>query len=184
MEDWFAGLFLIYLRPAKIMRMFSRVFIIFFILAFLCGVFPIKGWAQLAIPDDSSISTDNALTQGGFAKPYEYERQAYGYDPEGVDYHENQSEDFQVIFFSSAPFAAGASFLLTGLTSLATNGHFQVGGDYFLPFLGLTFAGTTTITCVSVLTNKYPPPGTTAYVNSLAHPQIFTFNVPLVTAKF
>lgn len=162
--------------------MFSRVLLLLSLLTFL-GTCPVTAWAQLSIPDEKS-SLDEALSQGGFAKPYEYERQAYGYDPEGVEYHENQSEDFQVIFITSAPFAAGASFLVTGMVSLATTGNFQVGGDYFLPFLGLTFAGTTTIACVSVLTNKYPPPGTTTYVEDSPHPRSVVFNVPLVTAQF
>lgn len=160
--------------------MFSRPAFFLIILAFLG---PVTAWAQLSIPDEKS-SLDEALSQGGFAKPYEYERQAYGYDPEGVEYHENQSEDFQVIFITSAPFAAGASFLVTGMVSLATTGNFQVGGDYFLPFLGLTFAGTTTIACVSVLTNKYPPPGSTTYVEGSKAPRSVAFNIPLVTARF
>ena len=159
--------------------MFSR----FLLLLVFLGVCPVTAWAQLSIPDEKS-SLDEALSQGGFAKPYEYERQAYGYDPEGVEYHENQSEDFQVIFITSAPFAAGASFLVTGMVSLASNGSFQVGGDYFLPFLGLTLAGTTTIACVSVLTNKYPPPGTSTYVEGFSAPRSVAFNLPLVTAKF
>ncbi len=162
--------------------MFQRVFHLSLLLA-LFGVCPALSWAQLSIPDQKS-SLDEALSQGGFAKPYEYERQAYGYDPEGVDYHENQSEDFQVIFITSAPFAAGASFLVTGMVSLASTGNFQVGGDYFLPFLGLTLAGTTTIACVSVLTNKYPPPGTTTYVETSPTPRHLAFDVPLVTARF
>jgi len=161
--------------------MCSRFALLLF--AALVGACPLASWAQLSIPDEKS-SLDEALSQGGFAKPYEYERQAYGYDPEGVDYHENQSEDFQVIFITSAPFAAGASFLVTGMVSLASTGSFQVGGDYFLPFLGLTLAGTTTIACVSVLTNKYPPPGTTTYVETSPAPRNLAFNVPLVTARF
>lgn len=149
----------------------------------ILGLLPSFGMAQLSIPDESS-TLDQAIGQSGFAKPYEYERQAYGYDPEGIEYKENQGEDFQVIFFSSAPFAAGASFLLTGVVSLINTGSFGVGGDYFWPFLGLAFAGTTTISCVSVLTNKYPPPGTTTYVQNQAAPQAFAFRVPLLTAKF
>lgn len=142
------------------------------------------GWGQLSIPDETTSPMDEILSHGGFAKPYEYERQAYGYDPEGVEYHENQPEDFQVIFITSAPFVAGASFLLTGMTSLAMNGNFQVGGNYFLPFLGLTLAGTTTIACVSVLSNPYPPPGTTTYVENIQTERSLAFNLPLFTARF
>lgn len=155
-----------------------------FVLLVLLGTLPAVGWSQVSIPGEDTNPMDEILSQSGFAKPYEYERQAYGYDPEGVEYHENQSEDFQVIFISSAPFAAGASFLLTGLFSLATTGNFQVGGNYFLPFLGLTLTGTTTIACVSVLTNKYPPPGTITFVDGSAAHRPLAFNVPLITARF
>src|SRR5665213_2314068 len=65
-------------------------------------------------PAEEEISDQNA-----FVKPYEYERQALGYDPDGIIYRENQPEDFQVVFITSLPFAALASFGLTGLTSLA-----------------------------------------------------------------
>jgi hypothetical protein len=160
---------------------FLRFFILWLALS---GALPVSVWAQLSIPAQDTNPMDEVLGQSGFAKPYEYERQAYGYDPEGVEYHENQSEDFQVIFITSAPFAAGASFLVTGMVSLATSGSFQVGGNYFLPFLGLTLAGTTTVACVSVLTNPYPPPGSTTIVDGHSGQRILAFNVPLITAKF
>src|SRR5581483_5231322 len=138
--------------------------------------------AQLAIPDESQTADKPA--QGGFEKPYEYERQAYGYDPEGVDYKENQPEDFQVIFISSLPFTALASFGLTGLVSLAARGNFGVGGDYFMPFLILTGTGSTAIACVSVLTNKYPPPPSESYVENTPNFKTLAFDVTLVTMKF
>src|SRR5665213_2826989 len=62
---------------------------------------------------------EEILDQNAFVKPYEYERQALGYDPDGIIYRENQPEDFQVVFITSLPFAALASFTLTGLISLA-----------------------------------------------------------------
>lgn len=162
--------------------MFLRAFILLFIAVLAFS--PSPGFAQLAIPAEGTNPLDETLGQGGFAKPYEYERQAYGYDPEGLEYKENQLEDFQVIFFSSAPFAAGASFLLTSAASLAMTGHFQVGGGYFWPFIGLAFVGTTTISCVSVLTNPYPPPGTTTYVQNPAASREVVFQLPLLTASF
>ena len=155
-----------------------------FYLVLLLAATPMTGWAQLSIPDDHTTPMDEILSHGDYGKPYEYERQAYGYDPEGVEYHENQPEDFQVIFITSAPFAAGASFLVTGMTSLAMTGNFQVGGDYFLPFLGLTLAGTTTIACVSVLSNPYPPPGTTTYVDRPGINRSMAFHLPVLTARF
>ena len=164
--------------------MFSRKSLYPILLFVLLGACPLVGWSQLSIPDETISPMDEILSHCGFAKPYEYERQAYGYDPEGVEYHENQPEDFQVIFITSAPFVAGASFLLTGMTSLAMNGNFQVGGNYFLPFLGLTLAGTTTVACVSVLSNPYPPPGTTTYVGNMQTERSLAFNLPLITARF
>jgi hypothetical protein len=143
---------------------------------------PSTGLAQVSIPDQDTRS-DNS-DNGGFAKPYEYERQAYGYDPEGVEYKENQAEDFQVVFISSLPFTALASFGITGLASLATRGSFSVGDDYFLPFVIGTGAASTTIACVSVLTNKYPPPGSSTVVETLPGPKALAFNLPLVTLKF
>ena len=136
----------------------------------------------MSIPDDST-STDSS-SNGGFAKPFEYERQAYGYDPEGVEYKENQAEDFQVIFISSLPFTALASFGITGLVSLAAQGNFAVGGNYFLPFLAGAAVGSTTIACVSVLTNKYPPPDSATYVEKGQGPQALAFKIPVVTLKF
>lgn len=164
--------------------MINRNLISLVLFSLFLSVHPTRGWAQLALPADNSSIYDDTEINGGFAKPYTYERKAYGYDPEGVDYHESQSEDFQVIFISSMPFTAGASFLLTGLTSLALDGNFQVGGDYFLPFLGGTFVGATTIACVSVLTNPYPPPGAITYLGGPAPSRSFVFSVPLITAKF
>jgi hypothetical protein len=121
---------------------------------------------------------------GGFAKPYEYERQAYGYDPEGVEYKENQTEDFQVIFITSAPFTAMASFVIYGTVSLITDGSFGVGGDYFWPFIGTAALGSTAIACTSVLTNPYPPPSHPIYSADSMQPKTLAFEVPLITARF
>jgi hypothetical protein len=161
-----------------------RPFLVLLSVMVLVALQPSQGLAQLSIPDDSSNSSTSTEPSGGFAKPYEYERQAYGYDPEGVDYKENQAEDFQVIFITSLPFAALASFGITGLVSLATQGQFGVGGNYFIPFVVTAGLGATTIACVSVLTNKYPPPSSSTYVDNITGPQPLAFNLPLVTMKF
>jgi hypothetical protein len=129
------------------------------LLALTCLAFGSRpGWAQMTSQGVPSSDLGEPVTTTAVEKPYEYERQAYGYDPEGFEYKENQVEDFQVVFISSAPFTALASYGLTGLASLAFTGKFGVEGDYFLPFLTAAFIGSTTIACVSVLTNKYPPP--------------------------
>ena len=137
--------------------------------------------AQSTAP--ASTDSDEAVT-GGFAKPYEYERQAYGYDPEGVQYKENQAEDFQVIFVTAMPFTAGASFLITSTVSLLTTNNFGVGGDFFLPFLGGALVGSTTIACVSTLTNHYPAPDPYAALEPLGGSRALAFKLPLLMAKF
>ena len=161
--------------------MFTRIFLFLFI--FLGGSVFSQAEAQASYPAPSADRGDEAVT-GGFAKPYEYERQAYGYDPEGVTFKENQAEDFQVVFISSLPFTAGASFLITSAISLAAVNNFGVGGDFFLPFLAGAVAGSTTIACVSTLTNKYPPPDSTSYVETQPGGRPLAFNVPIITAKF
>ena len=158
--------------------MFSRLITIL-LLSLLLGVgLPSICKAQaLTDADDTNIV-------GGFAKPYEYERQAYGYDPEGVVYKENQTEDFQVVFITASPFTALASFGIYGTISLFTEGTFGVGGDFFLPFLGTAIAGSTAIACISVLTNPYPPPHQTAFLENPNRPKVLAFQIPLVTARF
>lgn len=130
-------------------------------------------------PVEEAISDQNA-----FVKPYEYERQALGYDPDGIIYRENQPEDFQVVFITSLPFAALASFGLTGLTSLALEGQFSIGGSFFLPFLGGVAVGATTVACISVLSNPYPPPDTNSIVELPNAQRSLAFLLPLMTARF
>ncbi len=150
----------------------------------LVAIQPLDCLAQLSIPDDSSNTSNQTDLTSGFSKPYEYERQAYGYDPDGIEYKENQPEDFQIIFITSLPFTALASFGITGLVSLAAQGKFGVGGNYFIPFVVAAGLGSTTIACVSVLTNKYPPPSSSTYVENLSIPQPLAFKIPLLTMKF
>jgi hypothetical protein len=138
-------------------------------------------YAQSFIPTPPPVKDTSDL---GFAKPYEYERQAYGYDPEGVQYKENQVEDFQVVFITSAPFAALASLGLTGLASTLIEGKFDINGRYFVPFIVGTVAGSAAVACVSVLTNSYPPPDEEPVLSSASGPRRFAFALPLVSAQF
>jgi hypothetical protein len=147
---------------------------------FLLGLVPALH-AQSFIPTPPPVKDTSNL---GFAKPYEYERQAYGYDPDGVQYRENQAEDFQVVFITSAPFAALASLGLTGLASTLIEGKFDISGGYFIPFIAGTVVGATTVACVSVLTNPYPPPDEEPVLSSASGPRRFAFALPLVTAQF
>lgn len=141
---------------------------------------PSLGSAQMAMPPLDAPSGPPTLT--GFEKPYQYERKAYGYDPEGVDYKENQPEDFQVVFITSLPFTAIASYGLTGLVSLAARGNFGVNDDYFIPFLVATGLGSTTIACVSVLSNPYPPPA--AWSPHPSGPIRLALDLPMATLRF
>jgi hypothetical protein len=129
-------------------------------------------------------SEEELSDQNSFVKPYEYERQALGYDPDGIIYRENQPEDFQVVFITSLPFVTLASFGLTGVTSLILNGQFSVGGNFFLPFLGGMAVGATAVACISVLSNSYPPPETNSIVELPNTQRSWAFSVPLMTAKF
>lgn len=148
-------------------------------LSALLMAWPSLAFAQMSIPPDDANPNLPQLT--GFEKPYEYERQANGYDPEGVEYKENQSEDFQVVFITSLPFTALASYGLTGLASLATRGTFDVNGDYFLPFLIGTGVWSTTIACVSVLTNPYPAPSAW---DPHPGPDRLALRLPVATLRF
>jgi len=55
-----------------------------------------------------------------YEKPAAAEREANGFDPEGVEYHQNKLEDFQIVFVETAPFAALVSYGLTTLISFAS----------------------------------------------------------------
>jgi hypothetical protein len=141
-------------------------------------------YAQSFIPTPPPVIKTPADSTG-FAKPYEFERQAYGYDPEGVEYRENQAEDFQVIFITAAPFAALASFALTGLASTLIQGSFGISGNYFYVFLGGTALGATGAACLSVLTNPYPPPDESPILaQATGGPRQLALSLPLLTAQF
>lgn len=138
-------------------------------------------YAQSFIPTPPPAKDTSQL---GFERPYEYERQAYGYDPNGVQYKENQLEDFQVVFISSAPFAALASAGLTGLTSTCVEGKFDLNGPYLIAFIAGTVVGAATMACVSVLSNKYPPPDEDPVLSSSMKPRRLAFALPILTAQF
>lgn len=141
------------------------------------SIFALVACLSLARP----AAAEEAPQKEGFAKPYAYERQALGYDPEGVEYRQNQAEDFQVVFITSLPFTALASYGLTGLASLAFRNSFEVNGDYFIPFVAGALAGSTAVACVSVLTNKYPPPSASLPASPAG---TLVFSAPLVEARF
>ena len=164
--------------------MFLRVTFTCFLALFFLSLGPKPLRAQVTSQGVTASEGQEASSITGIEKPYEYERQAYGYDPEGVEYKQNQPEDFTVVFISSAPFTALASYGLTGLASLAFHGHFGVEGDYFLPFLAVTFVGSATIACASVLTNKYPAPPPLSVTEFKPHLSDEMVRLNLVTARF
>jgi hypothetical protein len=164
--------------------MLSRVLFIFFLVLSLTALGIMPALAQMTSQGVPASDEQEPTSLTGVEKPFEYERQAYGYDPEGIEYKENQPEDFQVVFVSSVPFTALASYGITGLASLAFTGNFGVGGDYFLPFLACTFIGSTTIACVSVLTNKYPAPPPLSVSEAKPHLSNELVRVDLVSARF
>jgi hypothetical protein len=138
-------------------------------------------FAQSFIPTPPPAKDTSKM---GFERPYEYERQAYGYDPNGVQYKENQLEDFQVVFISSAPFAALASAGLTGLTSTCVEGKFDLNGPYLIAFIAGTVVGAGAMACISVLSNKYPAPDEDPVLSSSAKPRRLVFAWPILTAQF
>jgi hypothetical protein len=68
---------------------------------------------------ETSTDASDAIV---YEKPLAAEREANGYDPEGVEYKQNRLEDFQVVFVETAPFAFLLSYGLTALASYAING--------------------------------------------------------------
>ena len=162
--------------------MFSRLLTLFTILILMGFGLPHICNAQsahsAAVTDEEDPNVVN-----GFAPPYEYEREANGYDPEGVEYKENKVEDFQVVFITATPFTAFASFGVWATIGLFTNGTFTVG-DNFWYFVGTALAGSTTVACVSVLSNNYPPPHQTTFSDNSLQPKALAFVVPLLTAQF
>jgi len=73
-----------------------------------------------------------------YEKPAAAEREANGFDPEGVDYHQNKIEDFQIVFVETAPFAAILSYGLTSLVSYATRRTIKMDKKTFPFFIGGT----------------------------------------------
>jgi len=137
---------------------------------------------SLAMPvlaADFAAPTPVPTPAEGFGNPYDLEKKAFGYDPRSGGRQADPVEDFQIILITSAPFTALASYGITGLVSLAARDSFSVEGDYLIPFIAGTVAGSAVIASVSVLSNKYPPPSV-----SLGPPGRLVLTVPLAEARF
>lgn len=121
----------------------------------LAGLLALSPVLSPAADDPDEGKQEDPVT--GFEKPYAGEREALGYDPEGIEYKQNRIEDFQVILVSSAPFAAIFSYGTAALVSKASRGTFKVDGSYSKAFLIGTAVGAATIATVSVMGPKYDP---------------------------
>ena len=108
----------------------------------------------LPLRADDDASADPVT---GFERPYVGEREALGYDPEGIEYKQNRIEDFQVILISSAPFAALLSYGTAAVVSKISRGTFKVDGAYSKGFLYGTVGGAATVATLSVIGPKYDP---------------------------
>jgi len=135
--------------------------------------------ARPVLAGDFAAPTPVPTPAEGFGNPYDLEKKAFGYDPRSGGRNADPAEDFQIIFITSAPFTALVSYGLTGLVSLATRDSFSVDGDYMIPFIAGTVAGSAVIASVSVLSNKYPPPSA-----ALGPPGRLVLTVPLAEARF
>lgn len=137
----------------------------------------------LSLAKDEPKEGDEAPVTG-YEKPYAGEREALGFDPEGIEYKQNRVEDFQVVLVSAAPWAAIFSYGTTALVSKANRGTFKVDGSYSKFFLYGTVAGAALIATVSVVGPKYQPaPGASLPPS----PRTLVYNgwrVPLAVARF
>ncbi len=127
---------------------------------------------------EESSKTSDSASSSGFEKPFAAEREALGYDPEGVVYKQNRLEDFQVCFITSAPFSAALNFGLTSLFSKAARGTFKVDGAYSKVFIIGTLTGAAVMATISVSGPKYNPPPTVSLPPS---PRLLVHAGPIVT---
>jgi hypothetical protein len=109
---------------------------------------PVGLWAE---------PTPTPTPDPGFEKPLAAEREANGYDPEGMEYRQNKLEDFQVVFVESAPFAALASYGLTVLVSYANRRTIKLDKTYFACFIGGTVLLSAGAAYYHVSGKPYPP---------------------------
>jgi hypothetical protein len=137
--------------------------------------------AQFA-PGPAPTSTPAAVSNPGYEKPENAEREFYGYDPEGLEYRENRTEDFQVIFIETAPFAALLSFGTSALVSVASRGKVSVNGGYLAGAVVSTLVISGTVAYVSVKGKPYPPPASLSMDPPVSSALAFRF--PLVQMRF
>jgi hypothetical protein len=93
----------------------------------------------------------------GFEKPLSAEREANGFDPEGMEYRQNRLEDFQIIFIETAPFAALVSYGLTALVSYSNRRTAKLDKTYFACFIGGTVLLSAGAAYYAVSGKPYPP---------------------------
>jgi hypothetical protein len=101
--------------------------------------------------------TPIATPETVYEKPAVAEREANGFDPEGVEYHQNRLEDFQIVFVESAPFAALLCYGLTTLISYAGRGKAKMDKKTFPFFIGGTVLLASGAAYYSVSGKAYSP---------------------------
>ncbi|GEM_PF-3022777 len=130
-----------------------------------------------------SVPAASPAVPAGFEKPAAEERIAYGFDPEGIEYRENKTEDFQIFFIESAPFAGALSYGGAALTSLAIRGTGKINKGYFIGFIVSTLVLSTLSATYSVSGKRYVKPAPQASLSESALPPL-AFEASLVQMTF
>jgi hypothetical protein len=144
----------------------------FFLLGLNGALYPL--WAQSMNPSDTT-----------FEKPYLAEEKVYGYDPEGIVYHANRWEDFQIFLISSAPFTGVVSLGIVSLTSYLATGKAQISGPYLIALIAGTLIGSTAIAVISISGKTYGPNSPVAlnFPAATTAPEL-AFALPIVQVIF
>jgi len=134
-------------------------------------------------PASSPGGPASPVVPAGFEKPAAEERIAYGFDPAGIEYRENKTEDFQIFFVESAPFAGALSYGGAVLTSLARRGTSKVNRGYFIGFIVSTLVLSTLSATYSISGKRYVKPAPQAALSDSALPPL-AFEASLVQMTF
>lgn len=125
-----------------------------FLRILLCGALLFPALVRAEVSATPTPTGDGTI----FEKPNAAEHEANGFDPEGVEYHQNRLEDFQVYFVETAPFAALVSYGLTVAISLATHGKGKLDKKNLPYFAGGTVLLAAGTAYYDVSSKTYIPP--------------------------
>jgi hypothetical protein len=129
------------------------------------------------------VTTPSTTVPAGFEKPAAEEQVAYGFDPAGIEYRENKTEDFQIFLVESAPFAGAISYGGAALTSLARRGTGKVDKGYFIGFIVSTLVLSALSATYSVSGKRYVKTAPQASLTDSALPPL-AFKASLVQMTF